>query len=107
MANASRSAVEAIILGGRDVGLDVCDLCGNDGWEAGIVNNALRPFLVGMNVNDSRTRSSLSLQPPISGKYASEITSSASNAPPTYKKYLAPGAFVTPSSPARKYLIGK
>ena len=44
------------IFGGRDIRFDVRPLRGNDGREAGIVNNALRPFLVGMNVNDGRTR---------------------------------------------------
>ena len=39
--------------GGHGIGLDVCDLRRRD--AAGIVNNTLRPFLVGMNVNGGRT----------------------------------------------------
>ena len=39
---------------GRLTGLRIRDLCWNDGGAAGVENNALRPFSIGMNADDYR-----------------------------------------------------
>src|SRR5436305_10421492 len=43
---------------GRGALLHVRDLCRDDRWEASVVNNALRPFPIGVNADDVGNRTS-------------------------------------------------
>ena len=75
---------------GRDAGIRVRDLRRNDRREARVVSNTLRPFPIGMNADDGQ----IGICPVGIGQfrqYPSEMNTSASNTPPTKKKYRARG----------------